>query len=152
MCRIICTLTQYSLKFYIFFVSKRVIFLLKHAPEFQYLNCIFSSTNDLYCFYIWFKLERYSIINPSFFKFIIFSQLVFAFEQINHNQLSKTLEMILTCCYCNEAFSANFIHQILIHVNNSSFNEIKQVLNLLYNIIVIRHRTVSRISFLIQIS
>lgn len=64
-------------------------------------------------------------------------ELVFAFEQINHNQLTKTLEMVLTCCYCNEAFSANIIHQILIHVNNSSFNEIKNVLTLLYNIILI---------------
>lgn len=64
-------------------------------------------------------------------------ELVFAFEQINHNQLTKTLDMVLTCCYCNEAFSANIIHQILVHVNNSSFNEIKQVLALLYNIILI---------------
>lgn len=64
-------------------------------------------------------------------------EIVFAFEQINHNQLTKTLEMILTSCYCNELFSTNMIHQILIHVNNSSFNEIKQVLSLLYNIILI---------------
>lgn len=63
-------------------------------------------------------------------------ELVFSFEHINHNQLVKTLEMVLTCCYCNEAFSANLIHQILIHINNSNFNEIKQVLNLLHNIIV----------------
>jgi len=64
-------------------------------------------------------------------------ELVFSFEQINHNQLTKTLEMVLTCCYCNEAFSANLIHQILIHINNSNFNEIKQVLILLHNIILI---------------
>jgi ubiquitin carboxyl-terminal hydrolase 9/24 len=64
-------------------------------------------------------------------------ELVYAFEQINHNSLTKTLEMILSCCYCNELFSSNMIHQILLHINNSSSNEIKQALSLLYNIILI---------------
>lgn len=64
-------------------------------------------------------------------------ELVYAFEQINHSSLTKTLEMILSCCYCNELFSSNMIHQILLHINNSSSNEIKQALSLLYNIILI---------------
>lgn len=64
-------------------------------------------------------------------------ELIFAFEQINSSLLSKTLEMILGCCYCNELFSSNIINQILTHINSSSFNEIKQVLSLLNNIILI---------------
>ena len=62
-------------------------------------------------------------------------ELVFAFEQINANSLTKTLEMILSCCYCNETFSANLIHQILLHINTSSSNEIKQALSLLHKIV-----------------
>ena len=63
-------------------------------------------------------------------------ELVTAFELINQGSLHKTLEMILTCCYCNEPFSANMIHQILSHIKNSP-NEIKHVLNLLNHIILI---------------
>jgi ubiquitin carboxyl-terminal hydrolase 9/24 len=64
-------------------------------------------------------------------------ELVFTFEQINHNYLTKTFQMILSCCYCNEVFSANMIQQILIHIHNSSSNEIKQVLNMLNGILLI---------------
>jgi len=44
--------------------------------------------------------------------------------------------MINSCCFCNETFSASFIYQILIHINNSSSNELKNTLSLLQNIIV----------------
>ena len=64
-------------------------------------------------------------------------ELVFAFEQISQSSLTRTLEMILSCCYCNDAFSQNIIHQILMHVNTSSSNEIKQALSLLYKIVCI---------------
>jgi ubiquitin carboxyl-terminal hydrolase 9/24 len=64
-------------------------------------------------------------------------EIVYAFEEVNHNQLTKTLEMLMSCCFGNQAFSANLIHQILNHINNCSTNEIKQVLSLLQNIILI---------------
>jgi ubiquitin carboxyl-terminal hydrolase 9/24 len=64
-------------------------------------------------------------------------ELVFAFEQINFNLLTKTLDMILSCCYCNESFSTNIIHQILSHINTASSNEIKQAISLLYQIVSI---------------
>lgn len=99
-------------------------------------------------------MQYISLSQLHLLKFLLL-KLVFTFEQINHNQLRKTLEMIQTCCYCNEAFSANIIQQILIHVNNSSFNEIKQVLALLYNIIVSHQHTflicsIEQIAYLVR--
>jgi hypothetical protein len=63
-------------------------------------------------------------------------KLVVAFEQISHNSLAKALQMIQSCCYCNESFSANIIHQILLNINTLSSNDTKQALYLLNSIIV----------------
>ncbi len=64
-------------------------------------------------------------------------ELIFAFEQINLVSLSKTLHMVLSCCYCNESFSSSIIQQILLHVSNASSNEIKQALALLHKIVLL---------------
>jgi ubiquitin carboxyl-terminal hydrolase 9/24 len=50
--------------------------------------------------------------------------------------LSKSLQMIQSCCFCNESFSASIIHQILLSINTLSSNDTKQALYLLNSIIV----------------
>lgn len=98
--------------------------------EFKFTPPTINESNQLLFVPQEMQIYLFGALSPRYLK-----ELIYAFEQINMASLNKTLQMILSCCYCNESFSSSIIHQILLHVSTASSNEIKQALALLNKIV-----------------